>query len=258
MIVRIHNTDLAVREWNGERVVTLPDIDRVHERPSGTAGRNFREHRDRLIEGMDYIHISEADEIRRLGFTRPQGGIPAEVLLITESGYLMLVKSLTDDLAWQVQRQLVSSYFRAKPVDNPLEEIIHNPSKVLGLIGAYAEKQLELEATIAEQAPAVEFASRLQAAEGEFTVREAAKLLEVGERWLFEWLGTNGVIYRPTTHGSKGYLASYSAIQTKRLTQRTSEHTGVDDVTHIYHSIRITPKGLAWIGEKLLAEEGVA
>ena len=33
-------------------------------------------------------------------------------MLITESGYLMLVKSLTDDLAWTVQRELVNNYFR--------------------------------------------------------------------------------------------------------------------------------------------------
>ena len=32
--------------------------------------------------------------------------------VVTESGYLMLVKSFTDDLAWQVQRQLVNTYFR--------------------------------------------------------------------------------------------------------------------------------------------------
>lgn len=32
---------------------------------------------------------------------------------MTESGYLMLVKSFTDDLAWEVQRKLVKSYFKA-------------------------------------------------------------------------------------------------------------------------------------------------
>ena len=32
--------------------------------------------------------------------------------LMTEQGYLMLVKSFTDDLAWKVQRQLVNNYFR--------------------------------------------------------------------------------------------------------------------------------------------------
>jgi len=33
---------------------------------------------------------------------------------VFESGYLMLVKSFTDDLAWKVQRQLVNAYFRTK------------------------------------------------------------------------------------------------------------------------------------------------
>lgn len=34
--------------------------------------------------------------------------------LITETGYLMLVKSFTDDLAWKVQRELVDTYFKAR------------------------------------------------------------------------------------------------------------------------------------------------
>ena len=33
------------------------------------------------------------------------------MILVTESGYFMLVKSFTDDLAWDVQRQLVKRYF---------------------------------------------------------------------------------------------------------------------------------------------------
>jgi len=41
-------------------------------------------------------------EIRTLGIERPQGGVLEKVTLITESGYLMLVKSFTDDLAWKV------------------------------------------------------------------------------------------------------------------------------------------------------------
>lgn len=54
-----------------------------------------------------------ADEIRR----NNPGAIPDalrrnDVILLAESGYLMLVKSFTDDLAWQVQRQVVNGYFR--------------------------------------------------------------------------------------------------------------------------------------------------
>ncbi|OSM07623.1 hypothetical protein MAIT1_05002 [Magnetofaba australis IT-1] len=37
-------------------------------------------------------------------------------MLLTQSGYLMLVKSFTDDLAWRVQRELVNRYFHAAPV----------------------------------------------------------------------------------------------------------------------------------------------
>ena len=41
----------------------------------------------------------------------------SDVTLLTKMGYLMLVKSFTDDLAWMVQRQLVKSYFEAHPVE---------------------------------------------------------------------------------------------------------------------------------------------
>ncbi|ANI05491.1 ORF6N domain-containing protein [Pseudomonas sp. p99-361] len=111
--VTIHNTQLPVVEYRGQRVVTLAMIDQVHERPDDTAGRNFREHRDRLIVGSDYYVIarSENSEIRGLGFDVPNRGL----IVLTEQGYLMLVKSLTDDLAWTVQRQLVSNYFRPAP-----------------------------------------------------------------------------------------------------------------------------------------------
>lgn len=114
-LVTIHNTRLPIVEYRGQRVVTLAMIDQVHERPEGTAGRNFREHRDRLILGEDFVQIG-SDEIRR----NNPGAIPDslrrnDVVLLTEQGYLMLVKSLTDDLAWTVQRQLVSNYFRPSP-----------------------------------------------------------------------------------------------------------------------------------------------
>lgn len=113
-IINIHGTDLPVVEFNGQRVVTLTMVDKVHERPEGTAGRNFRENRERFIDGEDFFQTS-SDAIRR---NNPDA-IPAalhrnDVVLLTESGYLMLVKSLTDDLAWKVQRELVNSYFRQR------------------------------------------------------------------------------------------------------------------------------------------------
>lgn len=110
----INNTPLSVKEYDGRRVVTLKDIDTVHGRPSGTAKRNFQKHKDRFIEGEDFFFVEQQNEIRTLGISRPQGGTPESVILLTETGYLMLVKSFTDDLAWQVQRALINSYFRQR------------------------------------------------------------------------------------------------------------------------------------------------
>lgn len=112
-IVNVNGQGLRIKEYNGQRVVTFQDIDKLHQRPEGTAGKNFRENRGRFIKGEDFFELNQPDEIHLFGFERPQGGTPAKFILITESGYLMLVKSFIDDLAWQVQRELVNGYFRS-------------------------------------------------------------------------------------------------------------------------------------------------
>lgn len=122
-IININGTELVVKEYNEKRVVTFKDIDELHGRPEGTASRNFRQNREHFIEGEDYYVIDQPDEIRRLGFERPQGGIPEKVVLVTESGYLMVVKSLKDDLAWNIQRALVNSYFRIREVKTAFSEL---------------------------------------------------------------------------------------------------------------------------------------
>ena len=96
-IVKINNTDLSVKEFKGQRVVTFKDIDMLHERVEGTARKNFGNNKKHFILGEDYIVIKPSDVNN---FPIPINN--AGLTLITESGYLMLVKSLQDDLAWRV------------------------------------------------------------------------------------------------------------------------------------------------------------
>lgn len=113
-LITINNRSIQIKEFNGKRVVTFRDIDELHQRPEGTASRNFRENRDKFLPITDYYHLDlTTDEIRR---QFGAGKNASEIYLITESGYLMLVKSFTDELAWEVQRQLVNNYFKAKAV----------------------------------------------------------------------------------------------------------------------------------------------
>lgn len=108
--IRINNNTLPVVEYAGRRVVTFAMIDEVHQRPEGTASRNFKYNKPRFIATDDFyiIDFSKKEEFRPFGIEIPPRGLT----VLTESGYLMLVKSFTDDLAWKVQRELVSNYFR--------------------------------------------------------------------------------------------------------------------------------------------------
>ena len=105
--VAVGNNEVAVKEFRGQRVVTFKDIDTVHERPGGTARRNFNTNKNHLIEGEDYFVRNSSEAKWEFGITAPNG-----LVLITEQGYPMLTKSFTDDLSWKVQRQLVTSYFK--------------------------------------------------------------------------------------------------------------------------------------------------
>lgn len=112
-LVNVEGTELSVREYNGQRVVTFRDIDEVHHRPHGTAYRNFRANKRFFNEGRDYVTVhkkNQNDEIRLLGIAVPQRGIT----LITERGYLKVIKSFNDELSWKVQDALVDAYFAVK------------------------------------------------------------------------------------------------------------------------------------------------
>lgn len=113
-LININTTALEVKEYKGQRVVTLKEIDEVHQRPEGTARKRFNDNKQHFVEGVDYFVRNPDEAAREFGIIAPNG-----LKLLTESGYLMLVKSFTDDLAWTVQRELVNNYFRVKATLKP-------------------------------------------------------------------------------------------------------------------------------------------
>jgi hypothetical protein len=124
-IVKIGDVELTPVEYRGERVMTLAMMDVVHKRAEGTARRNFNENKVRLIEGEDFSKVS-ANEIRTHKICAISKKSHEDMILLTETGYSMLVKSFTDDLAWDVQRQLVRSYFakRVEPAHQTQEHAL--------------------------------------------------------------------------------------------------------------------------------------
>lgn len=120
-VVEVENTEMIIREYKGQRVVTFDDIDKVHQRPKGTAKQTFNRNKRHFEKDIDYFIITaESSKVSKTYFRNidvPNRGIT----VFTESGYLMLVKPFKDDLSWDVQRKLVNSYFKEKHMQQAVE-----------------------------------------------------------------------------------------------------------------------------------------
>lgn len=226
-LVTINGIDLAPVELRGARVMTLSMMDAAHKRPAGTARRNFNENKTRLIEGEDFFKV-RADEIRTHKICAISSKAHEDMILLTETGYSMVVKSFTDDMAWEVQRQLVRSYFK------PTQAAVAAPdfSDPIAMARAWADaKQAErneaaradleaaqreqLEHQVAELAPAAAGLELIAGADGTMCITDAAKTLQMQPyklrdallemKWMYRRQGKAGyVAYQPTIHS--GYL----------------------------------------------------
>ena len=143
--ILINNQNVLIKEYEGKRVITFKDIDMVHDRPEGTARKRFNDNKKHFIEGEDFYILDQPSEIRTLGITRPQGGTPQSVTLIAESGYLMLAKSLTDDLSWDVQRKLVNDYFTVKEVQSTFSGLSPQLQLLINIETQQKQQQKEIE-----------------------------------------------------------------------------------------------------------------
>lgn len=138
-LITLHDNKMPLVEYQGQRVVTFAMIDEAHQRPKGTASAAFRRHRTRFTLGKHYFEL-DADDIRnglkatadvkrrQMEEKKTTGGTKVTQLLdelfpshtksgivVTEMGYLLLVKPFTDELSWQIQEQLIEAYFRPSP-----------------------------------------------------------------------------------------------------------------------------------------------
>lgn len=139
-IITVENTEMYIREYNGQRVVTFKDIDLVHQNKNGVARRNFNRNKKHFIEGEDYFTLTRAVSnetncpIRNISV--PNKGIT----VLTESGYLLIAKSFTDDLSWQVQRTLVNNYFKNKEQAISQQKVVEQKTKNKSLAEYTPEK----------------------------------------------------------------------------------------------------------------------
>lgn len=135
-VLVIEGTQIERVTYNDQPILSLPMVDAVHQRPEGTARKAFSRNREKFILGEDYYDLPYAEWSEMVGHEMPdhRGQMPdhngtkkghkGNMTFLTLSGYLMLVKTFTDDISWRVQRVLVQSYFELKNLKKDIETMV--------------------------------------------------------------------------------------------------------------------------------------
>lgn len=239
--VIVAGLSVPVIERAGERLITFAMVDRVHARPDGTAGRNFREHRERFVQGEDF-HELTGDELRRQSQAGHFGPRTARGIMLTESGYLMLVKAFTDELAWQVQRQLVRAYFKAQ-FRTATPALPADFAAALRLAADSVEAASRAHERVAELEPQSRALALLTEADGSLNLTESSKALGITRVDLVGRLEKLRWIYR--RGGDAEWQGYRDKIDQGLLTHKVDTIERRNGTRRLVEQVRVTAKGLA-------------
>lgn len=145
----------------------------------------------------------------------------------------------------QVRKYFLECERRAKDPS----AILNDPAAMRGLLLTYTEKVLELQGQVAELAPKADALDRIATADGSLCVTDAAKNLQVRRNNLFDFLRTNGWIYRRA--GTDHDVAYQTKIASGLLEHKTTTVYRSDGTEKITTQVRVTPKGLAFLAKVL-------
>lgn len=250
--VQVAGTAIQKITYRDQHVVTFAMIDRLHGRVDGTAGRSFRENRDRFINGHDYAELT-SDEIRRMSSTGVFPERTARGILLTRRGYLKIVKSLNDDKAWEVFDEMISRYFavatQAAAPSLSVSDLIANPQHLLAITQGYALKVEEMRHEMTTMQGDVQALERIAGADDLFGVRETAKMLHMPERKFVDWLRRNKWAYRqPGTSSLLCYADKDRAGLCRNVGKSYKKGDGTPAVTE---TLKFTGAGLVKLAKAL-------
>lgn len=124
-------------------VVTFDQIAAVHGVSPNSVRSSFRKNSARFIEGKHFFRL-DFSEVSQLVPGAQITASPNGLTLFTEAGYLLLVKPMRDDTAWQVQEKMIEAYFRLKQLTQAGGDLTEGDALVR-MAMAYRDQQKQLE-----------------------------------------------------------------------------------------------------------------
>lgn len=121
--------------------------------------------------------------------------------------------------------------------------VLNDPASLRRLLDGYAERTLQLQQQVAEQAPKVEALERISSARGELCLTDAAKALQMRRKDLIAWMQEHAWIHKRDGSAWKAYQ--------QRISTGYLVHRVVERGNHVFDQVLVTPKGLARLGQLL-------
>jgi len=201
--------------------------------------------RARLEENRDFLKVAQKGELSNTGQVR------IEYHLTTDAAKQIAMMS-GGDKAFEVRDYFLACERKAlaKPVAQDNMAILSDPSALRMALLEYTEKVITLENKVVEQkaivdaqAPKVEALNRIAISDGSFSLREAAKVLQIKEKEFLQFLHSKSWTYRMAT--GQRWMAHATILRQGYMEHKTTTGEKDDGTQWTSSQAKITPRGIA-------------
>jgi len=269
--VEIHN--IFGEFGDNQKSVLVKEIANVHKTELRILNEKINRNIKRFRFGIDIIDLKDDEDSAIVLcdseiYTRNALNASKNIYLLSRKGYLKLVGLMEDDLAYDIQDQMIDEYFELKELEITKEDklclsIIKANSQegrmvAVGELVEYKNQQIaEKDEQLQIQAPKVAMADRFAITDSLMGIRKVAKIFNeriknnktIGEKKLFEILRNEEIL-----QSSKGEwnIPYQRYIDSGYFELKPSTHSNGFGGIITDFTTKVTGKGLEWLWKQLL------
>lgn len=216
----------------GSTTITMSTVD--------IADRTGKEHRHVMRDTRNmFKQLGLAEGGYAQTWTHPQNGQTYDCFHLPKDLTVTLITGYRADLRYKVVKRLEELEGRTAPAAID----VRNPNQLALIASQLIEVTQEQAKQIEAMQETVQAHDRLCEAEGSLCITDAAKSLGIRRKDMFDWLHTNGWIFK--RGDSDDWVAYAPRLASGLLEHRVTTYTRPDGTEKVVTQARVTPKGLS-------------